>query len=299
MKRFVIYMFLQFCVIIVLMATSDFINKKLLLASSASPMFKMDRLYGNVPHDEIAILGSSRAEGCFAPLSISSKAFNYGLVASRFNETVFHLEEVLRREGNAPVIINLEPWGLTTGAFRGDYRSVSDVPAVKMESGIAMSYDNMIPGIRFYGELRRNLSWTISGSKVIERGAVMLKSSRSEDEWGKIRDSSEMVAYDVDEDVKSRLSKILSSNHVHEIVFVVAPVMPFWWEKFGSKLAFSDLKEWLKTFPRVCVMDYSCDNEFGAEDFFDPIHLNEKGARRFSEKIRCQLEDKKIISSGE
>jgi len=46
-------------------------------------------------------------------------------------------------------------------------------------------------------------------------------------------------------------------------------------------------------------MDYSCDNEFGAEDFFDPIHLNEKGARRFSEKIRCQLEDKKIISSGE
>lgn len=300
MKKFVIYISFVVMVAIICMSACDILNQRLLLASSVSDLYKMNRLFLNASEGEIAILGSSRAEECFVPSRISPKAFNYGLNGSRFNETVFHLEQVVERHGDAPIIVNLDPWGFGVGIFRGDYRFVSKIPAISRENGVEYVFTSVFPGFRFYGELRRNLAGVVrGGSKTIDNGAILLGISRSEEEWQYIAENFTVQKYAEDAGIKKRLADVLASNTSHEIVFVVAPIMKCWWDKFEGKENFVRLKEWLLSFPHVRVVDYSHGYGYGEQDFFDPIHLNERGARRFSYELGKLLRKEKLIDGAQ
>ena len=296
MKKFVIYILVIGMFATICMLACDILNRRLLLSSSVSSVYKMNRLFLSAPKDEVAILGSSRAEECFAPSRISKHAYNYGLSGSRFAETVFHLKQAVERPGDAPIIVNLDPWGIGVGAFRGDYRFVSRIPAVCTENDIKYALGSVLPGFRFYGELRRNLAGVVrGGSKTIDNGAILFGISRSANEWQYILDNFTIEKYVEDADVKKRLSDVLLSNTSHEIVFVVVPIMKCWWDKFEGKEDFTRLKEWLATFRHVHVIDYSSSEGYGDVDFFDPIHLNRSGAIKFSNEIRLCLKNRLII----
>ena len=126
MKRFLIYVAGLLLVGIVALAVNEITVKYLMAASGSSEAYKMQRLYGTDFEDEIALIGSSRAVACYVPSMIGNRVFDYGLNGSRQNETVEHLEYILNHKQNTKaIIINLDPWGITEGSKRGDYRFVA------------------------------------------------------------------------------------------------------------------------------------------------------------------------------
>ena len=294
MRKFAFFCAIILVVVVALLCANDALNCYLVFSNENSNSYKIQRLFSPPENDEIPILGSSRAEAGFAPTEISKNAFNYGISGSPARETVFHLKEVLSRPGRTLVIVNLDPWGLGKGIFRGDYRFVADYPLVKSEPMIQVPIADRFLGFRFYGKTRSNLAECINShiaaTKTMERGAILQRFSRSKAEWKYIISKCEPQGFTCDEETKLMLTDTLMSNMRHEVVFVVSPIARPWVERFTGVENLVELEEWLSRFPHVHVIGFANTSEgYELSEFMDLTHLNEKGARRFSREIRERL----------
>ena len=125
MKRFLLYIGGLLSIVLVAVWLGEVLNRWLVFSSSNSSGYRMKRLFEfDSSKGEMPILGSSRAEGNFAPKNISPIAFNYGLRGSHFHETLFQLKVVLSRPQGGVVLVNLDPWGMDDGSYMHDYRFV-------------------------------------------------------------------------------------------------------------------------------------------------------------------------------
>lgn len=294
MKKFFLFAAMVFLALMALMFANDALNRHLVFSMSNSNPYKMQRLFVVMEEGEIPILGSSRAEAGFAPKEISDNAFNYGLSGSSARETVFHLKAVMSRPGNGLVIVNLDPWGLGNGMFLGDYRFAADNPLVRSEPKIHIPFTDLVPGIRFQGKTRRNIAEFMNNrlavTKTMERGAILQRLSRSKDEWNYLISRCVSHGYVCDDETKAMLSEILSSNTLHEVVFVVSPIAKPWWDKFTGQEALLSLENWLRLFPHVHVIGFAeASQGYELSEFMDLTHLNESGARHFSQALKDRL----------
>lgn len=295
-KRFLLFVSAIVAAVAAMMLANDALNKRLALSSHSSPQYKMWRLFANPEKGEIPILGSSRAEAGFAPKEISEEAFNYGLSGSTFRETAFHLEEVLSRKDCRLAIVNLDPWGLgAASSFIGDYRFAAGAGRVRREPLARLPALERIPGVRSHGRTRLALSdWLnerLAVTKTMERGAILQRISRSADEWKIIASKSpDEYQFAVDAATKAILERLLRSNGSCQIVFVLSPVSQIWLGRFHRFQELRSLVAWLESFDRVAVLAFLSPGEgYGMEEFMDPTHLNEHGARRFSRELRTAL----------
>lgn len=300
MKKFCMFVGLVVLAAVAMMLANEALNRFLIFSSSNSRSYKMYRLFSNPEKGEIPILGSSRAEAGFAPLELSEHAFNYGVSGSCARETVFHLKAVLARREGGLVIVNLDPWGLGNGNFCGKYRFVADNPLVKAEPKVSLPFIEKIVGLRFHGETRGNIAQCINNllavTKTIERGAILQKLSRSEEEWAYIISKYEPRSFSCDEETKKMLGDLLAANTRYEIVFVVSPISKPWWDKFTGHDELAELENWLRGFPHVHVVDHAGTSDgYELSEFMDLTHLNEKGARRFSRELKTILTDAGIF----
>ncbi|MBQ4439958.1 MAG: SGNH/GDSL hydrolase family protein [Kiritimatiellae bacterium] len=293
MRRFLVYSISILAAAIAMMAANDLLNIALIEASPSSNPGKMRRLFANPEPDEIAILGSSRAQAGFVPGEISPHAFNYGLNGSSFRETVFHLKEVLARPGAAPVIVNLDHWGLNNGGFTGDYSLAWFSESVRSEPKISVPLADRIPLLRFQGGTRQNFSQYLNDrmavTKTMERGAILERISRSEAEWDYIISKCDRTAFFSDDETKALLTDALCHRGNHPIVFVVSPISSPWLERFDGAEGLEALKAWLSAFEGVRVLDFSSSGEYPLSDFMDLTHLNETGARKFSRALAAGI----------
>ena len=162
MKRFLIYLSVFLMAIVGFFRGSDQLNVALIRSAPGNPFAKMERLYANPEPDEIAILGSSQALANLAPSAISPRCFNYGIDAMRMQEVMELLKVVKARPTDAPVIVNIDPWGGFTGTrFQGDYR-------LAPQSG-RLSLVDRLPGMRFFGSLRKNLVSAIEERRTVTK----------------------------------------------------------------------------------------------------------------------------------
>ena len=295
MKRFLTFVVLVFMAAVIMMLANEALNRYLIFSSSNSNPYKMYRLFNNPEKGEIPILGSSRAEAGFAPLELSKHAFNYGLSGSSMRETAFHLKSVLSRNEGGLVIVNLDPWGLGNGGFLGEYRFVADNPLVKAEPKVKRQLIDKIVGIRFHGETRGNLAECMNNrlavTKTMERGAILQRLSRSEEEWTYIISKCESRSCSWDEETKRMLGDLLATNDRHEIVFVVSPIAKPWWDLFTGHAELLELEQWLRSFPHVHVIEHTGTSDgYELLEFMDLTHLNEKGARRFTRELKSHLQ---------
>lgn len=300
MKRFLLYVAGLLTVTAVLLMVSEAINRHLIFSSSNANPYKMYRLFVEQPKGEIAILGSSRAEAGFAPKELSEKAFNYGLSGSSMRETVFHLTAIMERKERSLVVVNLDPWGLGNGNFQGHYRFAAQAPLVKAEKKVRLSYLDRIPGVRFHGEMRGNIAQCmnnrIAATKTMENGAILQRLSRNQGEWDYIISKSKTAGFTRNQETESMLRSVLEKNHQHEIVFVVSPVAEPWWDRFEGKEELLKLEQWLSQFAHVHVIDHmTLGAHYDLSEFMDLTHLNEHGARRFTNELRIKLADMKLL----
>ena len=282
-----------------LMCLNDLFNRYLIFSTKSTNSYKMYRMFRDYPKGEIPIIGSSRAETGFVPREISANAFNYGMSGSIFRESVLHLRQVLTRDDCRLVILNLEPWGLPDNGFTGDYRFVAEERLVEEERArIVIPLTNRIPGIRFHGQIRKNLAAFLNNrlamTKTMEAGAALLRLHRSETEWKYILANLEVGKFVEDAETKKRLERTLLNNDKAEIVFVISPVADVWWKSFIDKEKTVALVKWLRGFKHVHVFDDISDG-YTLYEFADPTHLNENGARKFSKALGKRLVENGIL----
>ena len=285
MKRFVLYFFLLVSSIAVLAIAVDYVNVRLIRASTGNSAYKMERLYSNPEPDEIAIIGSSRALGNFVPSIISPRCFDYGVSAMRMREITFLLEVLQKRETQAPVIVNLDPWGaFGSTTFVADYR-------LAPQSG-RLAVSDCIPGVRFFGTLRKNLVSMMNAKKsvtsVVDRGANLLKESRSTEEWAVINSKLTAQGFSGDIQAERRLQDVLQSFSPRKVYLVVGPCSSAWMDKFTGRAALEAFLGRVDA-PNVTVLNFFGSSDFSDADFTDPTHFNLEGARRFSELLKSRL----------
>ena len=279
MKRFANYLAFLIAAIAALALAVDFANVWLIRSSSGNTAYKMERLYANPEPDEIAIVGSSRACGNLMPSAISPRCFNYGVSGMGMNEVLPILAVLQARKTNAPIILNLDPWG----GF-GGHRYVADY-RLAPQSGRVRFVDRM-PGIRFFGALRSNLTGALdahrSVTRVIDRGAQLLKNSRTQEEWAAIYSNFSTIDFGADEDEQQELISTLKSFAPRKVLVVISPCAHRWRDFFRGQKPLAVLVAQLKNIPNVEVLDYFNACEFDDSDFTDPTHFNVHGAERFS-----------------
>lgn len=302
MRRFLITVAGLFLFAAVVLLLLDRLNVALITASPGTSAYKMWRLFETHPRDEIAILGSSRASQNVAPSLLSPHAFNYGMDGSAQGETLFLLATLLRQEGDAPILVNLDPWGFRgtpEPTLVGDYRLVLGDPEVRKRlPPEKRPLKARIPGIRFHGALRPNLAaWLnaqMSVTKRIDNGATLQVFSRTPEEWAFINATISAQDFAFPDDWKAAL-RTLCPQARRPVVWFVGPCSPRWMALYAGREKLRAGLRWLAAQPNQYVIDL-LDLPYGEELFMDPTHLNLQGAERFTMALRQALREKPALA---
>lgn len=285
MKRFAAYTSLLFLTIVFMALGMDCVNLGLTRASSANPAYKMERLYGAPEVDEVAIVGSSRALTHLVPSRLSPKSFNYGVSGMGMREAMTILEVLRARRTSAPVILNFDPWGgwgeWGADGLKGDYRLVPQRGHV--------AWVDRIPGVRFFGMLRKDLVSYLnmkgSVTKIVDRGAELIKTSRTAEEWAVIRGKTAVCAFEHCAKDETALCDLLTSLAPRQVYVLVSPCAACWKSKFIGKTELDGYLNRLEKIPNVRLFNYFEAPEFSDADFVDPTHLNVAGAMKLSSRF--------------
>ena len=281
----------------------DQVNVWLVRHAPGNSAYKLERLLTKAEISETPILGSSRAEACYAPSVLGTNVFNYGISGSGIRETLFHLRMVLDRKKSGDIIVNFDPWGFAyygteeiTG-FKGQYGLAAVQSNVRKElpEGLIALCD-WLPGIRFQGCLRANLSAWINAQKavvkMVDHGAALAMRSRTEQEWKVINATLKPESFgEPNAEAREELEmieRLLKKRPNVRVFWVVAPVSPSWKRLYTGERELESFLSGLKNQHRV--INLLMDNGFDTEDFVDPLHLNLQGATKFSELVKARIE---------
>ena len=293
MGRFLRYIGVVFFCTILLALANEWACRWFIAQSTGNPIYKMQRLWQSDDKNEIAIVGSSRAQANYVPSLIATNCFNYGCDGLAYAETLFHLTALKARGGNAPIVINYDPWWIKISKadnYIADYR-------LAPKSGRVKGVD-AIPGMRFYGCLRKSVTdWLnakASVTKVIDNGAVLLKNSRSSSEWEVINGKQKPYSFRRDEESCAIFKEALKGLAPRKIYVVVAPCSKRFMDLFEGRDAFEGFMRELEVIPNVSAINMFGDERFTEADFVDTTHLNIKGAYKFTSFVKDAI-DKVVL----
>lgn len=305
MKRFLIFAFGLIATFLVLTFAYDGLNLALVRSSSGNGAYKMERFFGELAEDEIPILGSSRAQANFVSSELDTRCFNYGIDGSPIGETLFQLRDLVVRKTSGRILVNIDPWGFAffNGVtFRGGYLLAAKACAVRrrLPPGVVSGLD-WLPGIRFQGQLRANLAAAVNArlsvTKEIDHGAVLLRTSRTDEEWAFVDKTLKPMDFgwpsEACQSMLDEIARIVKSREGRLcVVFVIGPCSPSWCRLFTGGDA---LCEWVKDFnlrmadSHLVAIDLFSESGFETRDFADSTHLNRDGAIRFSRRLKSLL----------
>jgi hypothetical protein len=204
------------------------------------------------------------------------------------NEVLFNLKALEGIKSSTPIILNFDPWSKLkeeNGDWVGDYR-------LAKRSGRCEFWD-YVPGIRFYGMFRKNLTDYLNSkkmiTKVVDNGAVLLKTSRTKKEWSII--NSKLKSWDFEYvDWVERFEHSMQALSPRRVIVVICPCSLRKTELFAGK---NNLELFLKRISKlsnVSVVNYYGSDKFSDVDFVDPTHFNIEGARKFSRFLKTEID---------
>lgn len=290
MKRFCVYAGCLMACVVFLSLLNDWIVIRLIRKSNSLMMCKMERFWQICEKDDFPILGSSRAQSNFVPSLISNRCYNYGCDGMHLPEVVFLLKGLKGRESSLPIIVNLDPWefyGFDNPEFVGDYR-------LAPKSGRMLFLDR-IPGVRFYGETRKAFVAYVnerkSVTKKIDNGAVLLKTSRTPNEWAVINRKLAQQKFVPDVHAAKIFENALVDLAPRKVYVVVSPCNSRFMELYENMDDLCRYLTHLAMLPNVTVVNLFGNAKFTDADFADPTHLNCDGAQKFTEILKTFIKE--------
>lgn len=271
-------------------------EKKVIFNSDLSGAYKVHRIITETHTDETPIFGSSRAEGGFIPDTLGANVFNYGLSGTKYNVTLFFLDEECRKKKSNPLIIlNLDLDGLRVGL--GDIANyVPSVGNAEVRTLIDSSYKHYysIPFIRYYGfydiYLRLYLNNRVQLTKFSNKGASLDRNVLTPKTFADLvaeRTATETI-FENNADVEAKLFNVIKSHPEKHFVFTVAPYHSSYFVGYKNLPAAMAFLGKLRAEKNVKVFDFS-RLPLADSLFLNTTHVNFKGAQVFSHALKDSL----------
>jgi len=263
--------------------------------SQISGAYKVNRMIRETHADEIPILGSSRAEGGFIPDSLGKDFFNYGLSGSKYDVTLFFLEEECKKTKSRPwIILNLDLDGLLHGLGDvGNYVPNTNYKAVKDLLGSEYQPFFNIPFIKYYGRYesyyRDYLNEKMQLTKFTNKGASIEKNVLTKKQFDELveqrRKSS--TAFVNDSGLMQKLVGLITAHPERQFLFVISPYHESFFAQYVPD-GETNFANRLQLYKNVHLLDFS-NMPLPDDMFMNTSHLNLKGAIKFNRQLRDTL----------
>ena len=271
-------------------------EKKIILNSENCGAYKINRIITQTSPDEVPIFGSSRAENGIFPDSLGPHFFNYGLAGTKYNVTLFFMEEECRKAKPDPwMIINFD-----FESFRSDIGDISNYlyninnPSIRELIGQSYKKYYSIPFLKYYGQYETYLKFYLSKkmelTKVTGKGASLEKNILLPAQFAQLvaqRRTSDN-SFHCDTALKDRMFHLIDTHPDRRFVFVLSPYHSSYFDNFSNPEVANQFLNDLKAFKNVTVIDYS-HRQYPDSLFLNTSHLNCKGAFRFTGELRDTL----------
>jgi len=297
-KRFLVRILLPLVLIISVagIVFDYFFEKKIILSSELCGAYKVNRILTETHANEIPIFGSSRAEGGFIPDSLGNNYFNYGLSGTKYDVTLFFIEEECKKAKNVPwIILDLDLEGLSYGL--GDianYMPNSSYAAVQQLLGSDNKLYYRVPFVKYYGRFetyfRNYLNNRIQLTKFSNKGAALEKNVMPQKEFEALvaERKNTTTTFTTDSLLKAKLLGFITSYTNRTFIFVIPPYHSSYFEKYTNPEDAYSFISMLRSYRNVKVVDIS---KFPLPDdmFLNTSHVNYKGAIAFNRALKDSL----------
>jgi lysophospholipase L1-like esterase len=139
---------------------------------------------------------------------------------------------------------------------------------------------------------RKNLTDYINSkkavTKVVDRGAVLLKTSRSEKEWEVINSKLTSWHFEYANWVE-KFEQSMCALAPRKVIVVVCPCSSRKTELFTGENNLEAFLTRISKLSNVIVINYYGSDKFSDSDFTDPTHFNAEGARKFSRMLKKEI----------
>ncbi len=283
-------------VIVILFLLNFVFERSIVFSNKTSGAYKIKRILYENAQDEIPIFGSSRAETGFIPDTLGSNYFNYGISGSKYDVTLFFLEQECRKKKRNPnIILDLDIIGLKKGY--GDicnFLPFSGLPEIKEILGRDYKPYYKLPFLKYYGEyesyIRAKLSEQIELTAITNKGALLKKNELTKDKLDEeiVQRNGHRNEFLTDDTLSAKLFSIIKHNPSRHFIFVIAPSHRRYFEAFYGETQLNGFLGTLRSNKNVTVVDMS-RMQMDDSMFLDLSHINYLGARYFSCKLRDTL----------
>jgi hypothetical protein len=274
-----------------------FFTRKIILNSEISGAYKVNRIIKETHAGEIPIFGSSRAEGGIIPDSLGPNYFNYGLSGTKYNVTLFFLEEECRKKKNTPyIILNFDLDGLANSPGDiGNYIPNSNYEPVRSLLGKEYKAYFSMPFLRYYGRFesyaREYLNNKIQLTKITNKGSSVEKNALTEKQFADLVEQRRTTptTFKNDTGLAWKLVNIIALHPERYFIFVVSPYHSSYFEQYVNPQDAGAYLNGLAAMKNVKVFDFS---KLPLPDslFFNTSHVNYKGACLLSKQIKDSLQ---------
>lgn len=258
---------------------------------------KISRFYSLNNQDGIVIFGSSRAEGNFIPslLGENSKTYNYGLPGTGNKMWYYMLLDELDNSISHKVIINidLQKKPIAVGEDY-NYNYYLKLPKnTKLYSSLDIKTKTSLIPYPFYyfgtikGFISESLKDHISLTAKTDNGFKGNTNSISQVQFDEIINNSEAIQVQFKEELwRNLFNRISESND--EVFFVLTPTFPRYLEKIDFTNFKKNITKLSEKYSNIKFYDFS--NSIKNQNlFYDPNHLNYRGAMKFSNILKDSL----------
>ncbi len=273
-----------------------FFEKKIVLQNQGCGAYKVNRIINSDYPDEIPIFGSSRAEGGVIPDSLGKNYFNYGLSGSKYDVTLFFLEQECMKKKTTPwIILNLDLDGLLYGL--GDianYIPNSGLPPVKSLLGEEYRAYFRLPLLKYYGRfetyVRSYVNEQVELTKVMDKGASIEKNELPSWEFAELvtQRRNSPTLFICDTLLTQKLFRLITTHADRKFVFIISPYHSSFFDKFLNPEMAIRFTDTLRSFSNVSLFDFS-KMPLSDSMFLNTSHLNFKGAVVFNRQLRDSL----------
>lgn len=299
-----------FVFVITICITADLIFTRYF--TKTNPVAESNKIYRlaeqNYP-DEIPIFGTSRAEKGYYCDAIDTRCYNYGFPNQSFDITALLLQFELAKNKTTPILIDVHhdffqhdaKININLNTYLPFVNSNAAVTNFLQENHRLKPY-HYLPGTRYFGAYTTYLEPIVKnkfgiGKAVYVKGSVLdTKNGDGSAIQKRIQTRLEkQLQFELIPEKDSILQSLIQLHPNRKFVFVVSP---YHWSAKSTVANFDELLSYFKSletkFPNVRFVYFNTDN-YDDSYFKDTVHLNETGAKVFSEALHNQLIEKGIL----
>lgn len=276
--------------------------------SQALAAGRIARLRDVRPPDEIPIFGSSKAEADYVPSVLGRGYFNYGIASTGLNVTNWLLATELRRPSRQPIVIDLVQWSVGVYGDVRNYLPISqqaDVRELLKRAGLWRWY-YAVPGLRYFNSwdwyAKGLLTDRVALTKRFDHGFLV---NLDEAPWSRTEFQKKVATrlalnyrLGIDPGEKTKLLNLVRSAPNRQFAVVLAPLhKSFFVHENGEMALREELRQLDRGLPNLHVIDMT-HSDFPDQYFLDTAHLNQRGAKLFSVRLREELKRLRLIENS-